>query len=517
MNWSFVLSYVLPPVLGAIIGYVTNAIAIKMLFRPYRQWRVLGIPVPLTPGIIPRRRESLAESIGRMVSDELLTEDTVIRQVSSPGFIDGLRENIAEVTSRGIRAAVPEWLESQRIGEEGAGLAKEIVTSVADSPRFRQLLEQFIFRAVSRLSETRIEELLGDDHSKALDEFAGRLHAWLTSDEQRDKLRMQASEWLDRAVLENRRLESLVTDGVIEATKSVLSALYAPLVDLLLRWLRTDQMRSMIERRGRFLLRDVLNRLTTIQKLFIAAAQYDRQIEANMPAIVEDALNAAESLLSEDDTREKLVETAERKLQELQTRGMSEVMQSDGAEIKGYVERALGKLIDAAASEGGAKFLRSAIEKIIEPVGERTIADVLSNFTSMEAVARRLSDLICDSIERAFTGAGDDFRSGFAGLLRRSGVSTLGDLVNLGDEAKHRLDLWITVRVERIIRDRVPGILRTLDVRNLVEDKINGLDVEQVEGLLMRVIHRHLKWINVFGAILGFLIGMLQIVSRLLT
>ena len=50
----------------------------------------------------------------------------------------------------------------------------------------------------------------------------------------------------------------------------------------------------------------------------------------------------------------------------------------------------------------------------------------------------------------------------------------------------------------------------------MVVEKINGLEVEAVEGLLLRVIHRHLKWINVFGAILGFIIGMVQIVTRFL-
>ena len=72
------LRWVLPPVLGAIIGYVTNAVAIRMLFRPYREWRLLKVRVPFTPGIIPRQRYKLAENIGQMVSDELLTEDTLL-------------------------------------------------------------------------------------------------------------------------------------------------------------------------------------------------------------------------------------------------------------------------------------------------------------------------------------------------------------------------------------------------------------------------------------------------------
>ena len=53
-----VLPWILPPILGAIIGYVTNRIAIKMLFRPLTAKHVLGIRVPLTPGVIPRNRST---------------------------------------------------------------------------------------------------------------------------------------------------------------------------------------------------------------------------------------------------------------------------------------------------------------------------------------------------------------------------------------------------------------------------------------------------------------------------
>ena len=66
----------LPPALGAVIGYVTNDIAIRMLFRPLREKRILGARVPLTPGIIPKQRFTLAESIGRMVSEHLINEET---------------------------------------------------------------------------------------------------------------------------------------------------------------------------------------------------------------------------------------------------------------------------------------------------------------------------------------------------------------------------------------------------------------------------------------------------------
>jgi uncharacterized membrane protein YheB (UPF0754 family) len=72
-----VLPYLLPPLLGAFIGYVTNYIAIRMLFRPLRPWRLLGVRVPLTPGIIPSKRHELAARMGEMVGSHLLTSDDV--------------------------------------------------------------------------------------------------------------------------------------------------------------------------------------------------------------------------------------------------------------------------------------------------------------------------------------------------------------------------------------------------------------------------------------------------------
>ena len=50
----------------------------------------------------------------------------------------------------------------------------------------------------------------------------------------------------------------------------------------------------------------------------------------------------------------------------------------------------------------------------------------------------------------------------------------------------------------------------------MVVEKINGLDVAQVEALLLMVIRRHLKWINIFGGILGAVIGFSQLILRLL-
>jgi uncharacterized membrane protein YheB (UPF0754 family) len=71
------LLFTIPPIAGAIIGFVTNVVAIRMLFRPLKEIRFLGERLPFTPGILPKQRHRLAQSIGAMVERELLTPENL--------------------------------------------------------------------------------------------------------------------------------------------------------------------------------------------------------------------------------------------------------------------------------------------------------------------------------------------------------------------------------------------------------------------------------------------------------
>ncbi|BAY92461.1 MULTISPECIES: DUF445 domain-containing protein [unclassified Tolypothrix] len=75
MDWSHLWLYVSPPILGGIIGYFTNDIAIKMLFRPYRAIYIGKQRLPFTPGLIPRNQERLALKISNTIMGSLLTPE----------------------------------------------------------------------------------------------------------------------------------------------------------------------------------------------------------------------------------------------------------------------------------------------------------------------------------------------------------------------------------------------------------------------------------------------------------
>lgn len=99
------------PVVGALIGWVTNVIAVRMLFRPKRPVRV-----PLTSltlqGVLPRRHADLAASIGRTVSEELLPVAELVKRLDVAAIKEEMVAAVSEHVDRRLDTRVPKWLPS---------------------------------------------------------------------------------------------------------------------------------------------------------------------------------------------------------------------------------------------------------------------------------------------------------------------------------------------------------------------------------------------------------------------
>lgn len=91
-----ILQIILPIAVGALIGYCTNYIAIKMLFLPRKEWRIGKHRVPFTPGVIPKNKTRLASAVGTAVSEKLLTENDIVESIKKSGVKDDVVNRIAE-------------------------------------------------------------------------------------------------------------------------------------------------------------------------------------------------------------------------------------------------------------------------------------------------------------------------------------------------------------------------------------------------------------------------------------
>lgn len=91
---NVIVEYLSGPVLGAVIGYITNDIAIRMLFRPRKAKYIGGIHVPFTPGIIPKEKDRIAGAIGNAISENLMNKEVLERTLLSDEMLGKIRQAV---------------------------------------------------------------------------------------------------------------------------------------------------------------------------------------------------------------------------------------------------------------------------------------------------------------------------------------------------------------------------------------------------------------------------------------
>ena len=121
------ISYIIAPLLGGVIGYITNDIAIRMLFRPHKAKYVFGIHIPFTPGIIPKEKGRIAEAIGGVISENLMNKEVLEKYLLSEDMVEK------------VRSAVEEFIATQQINNEtvsqflGHYLSKEEIDTISQN------------------------------------------------------------------------------------------------------------------------------------------------------------------------------------------------------------------------------------------------------------------------------------------------------------------------------------------------------------------------------------------------
>ena len=159
------------PFIAAIIGWFTNYIAVKMLFRPRKKKKFLFIELQ---GIFPKRQAKLAEKIGKMVADELLSSKDIKDKILSPETMQNLSENIAEKLNDYLDNKFPKnypvfsLLLGQKVKEkvrdeflaEFKELAPEMINSYMRKFEESFDVEETIRQRVAILSPIKLEALI---------------------------------------------------------------------------------------------------------------------------------------------------------------------------------------------------------------------------------------------------------------------------------------------------------------------------------------------------------------------
>ena len=534
---TILLVWVVPILWGALIGYFTNALAIRMLFRPLTRKYLLGIPVPLTPGIIPRRRGELARSIARMVARDLLSTEAVRARLQTETFRVALEAQIRHLRETLLQRPLPElaahagsalrgtddggelsWLELVR------HLLQRLLVRLVGSRGFIYGVRSLVQRLVDEVAARRLHELIGVEQLTAL--VTGSLLPALGRAELRAQVSGLVKDWLHRQRAANVPLDRFLTPETTELLMGLFRRNLPALLDVLFTWLRGPRVRRELEVYGRAILRDVLDKLNLMQKVFITAGQYDRSLSERMPEIVTDVIDQAEAATAGVQVREQICGGARHALAQWSTRGLGDLAADSATRLDDLVDHLVARVFDALSgsdvADGAAAPAEEAVRRWYAHHGDATVAELAARYLGVQpvAVADFLANQLLGYLARPETGqqiaelvpalAGE----ALGGADTAAGTTTLAEVFAVPAATATRLDGVLTRWAIGFLSERLPSVMDTIDIQSLVVAKIDALDARQVEQLLLTVIARHLKWIKLFGAVIGAAIGLLLIALR---
>lgn len=162
-------TYFIAPLLGGLIGYITNDIAIRMLFRPHKAKYLFGIHIPFTPGIIPKEKGRIAEAIGGVISENLMNNEVLEKYLLSDEMIGKVRSEVEEFisTQQQNQESVARFLGHYLSNDEIDTIAQNINQSITKQT-YEKLADSSVGDKVAHIAIDHVAQKLTIDGAQEL-------------------------------------------------------------------------------------------------------------------------------------------------------------------------------------------------------------------------------------------------------------------------------------------------------------------------------------------------------------
>lgn len=151
------LKILLAPIVGGVIGYITNDLAIRMLFHPYKPVYIGKYRIPFTPGLIPSQKDRIAKGLGSVIGGQLLNAETIQKEALNPE------------TEAKIRQRISDFLNQQFASEE---TVYQKLLKVADEEKIaafgEKTLDSITEFACRKIENGHVGEIIADEILKEL-------------------------------------------------------------------------------------------------------------------------------------------------------------------------------------------------------------------------------------------------------------------------------------------------------------------------------------------------------------
>ena len=487
--------------LGAFIGYVTNAIAIKSLFRPLRpRWYTLG-----WQGVIPRNREKMAENISRVVGQDLLGQEYLLEQVRGAALQESMHDFIAARIAQSLDLSLaalfarlpPAWQEQGLDEMVRRGL--ELLSSWSAGEAAGELKEHLLDVLEEHLRAVELARVVPPTQAEELVAAMSRV---LTRRETREQLREILQEQIEVFLNADTPLEDLAPAELRELLHAGLRERVPALMARLASWLEAPENVEHLSDRILLALETyadqegLLARLVGELGLRFFREQIRAAIRDRLPRVAHEYLHI---LHTRRQVEEQLINGINRFLR----RPVRELAGRHGAALAEKLGFIAGTWLSSA--EVQERLAGLLMNQYQNRAGRRL--DTLLPTAFWEEMRHRLRDAMQIPGDRI-----PPWSTAISAWLRarlRQSRTPLRSWAGMRPEDEEALVHRTRDRATELLRTEVPVLLAQFDITRMVRTKIRGFDLLEVERLIKGIISDQLRFINLIGAVLGALVGLL--------
>lgn len=507
---------------ATIHGYAGAWLAVRMLFRPRRPFKIIGITL-FPQGMIPRHRDRLANAIGKAVGDELVSQETIMEQLVGKDFLrTKIRGVIDSYTQELLAQNYPSLIETLPGNLRGPVLDAITSLQLTVADHIAEILKnEETHSAISGFVERRVDEVLSRRVASVIDDetfekFVGfieeRIHTAIDSPTLENNIREFVSRRVDDLANTETPLGAMFTPDAVALIKEKANEQIAPVAHHLTEIAAAERTRNQIGGLIKKEVHDYYENLPFFKKIFVSRDNLLREVDVlvneSLPRRIEETLKGDVFATEASSFIDTTIDNAlARPLPDV----IGTIVPEQLSRLKVQITAAIVKLlrsdemrrsISAYVTDTLQKLRPHSIDSIlrtVHPESEAKLKNMLSHglvsIIASENTSRLVNDMLSHQIEQ----------------LLSAPIGKLSDKIE--EEKLVSASETFADTIINAIREKLPEAIKEFDVGGVVREKIMNYPVEKLEALVLSVAKEHLRTIELFGAGFGFAIGVGQAIQ----
>lgn len=487
---------------GAVIGYITNWLAIKMLFRPHTEKRIFGMKIPFTPGLIAKEKDRIAKSVGDAIGTHLLTSETMVEALRTNGmdekFKKWVEEKVIEIEKS--RVSIGQQIKDI-IGDKYEsfiqyikGKTNEIVLVSIRKEKFKKEAENIILDGIKKeLSKNPSGILESELYRKIRVELIREAGAYKNSPEFNAKIQQIIGNKIKELGNLDKTLEEVIPISLVSTIKVYVYSKNHDIAMSIKGMLKEEAIKEKLKNALMGMMGSNLNPMIA---MFL-----------NPDTIYDKLSIAVDEQLDKEDTQKEVALFINNIIDKLLKNKVSEIISVVSEEEK---ERNAKLLSDTIVNKViGNNLIEEIFDSLENKIKDKeSIYNMLSaiNIDSEDLISKFVRSKIDDIVENKEIE--DKIIFCVNSSIDKALTITL-EQISKGNEDKVSKVASNTAGIifDRFIANKAGEFIAAFDIKKIVEDRINSFDVAFAEEIILEIASKELSAITWLGALLGCIMG----------